>query len=288
MNIPVSMERLLLTLLCCGMVFACLPQIDEPPKDDKDEMEMMKRTSLFALEGNWYPYSFMNEENGMATGFLSDLVKKVCDRCGESCGQVFIGEHLDRCMNLPELTADGLNNMHFDACVGWTPTVPRMNLVNFSSPILEAPLAQMYIRPTTLNIGSLDDIAGRKVGFRKYWFMDMFCARRYGVPVEEEDAVQVEVTNGWTDLVDVLKNREVDVIVLPYDPNNPEMIPGTDTLVPFGSPVSCTEDGYGLMFRKGAFEKLEWFGKCMEEMVYDGSFEQLCSDWGIPNCKRWM
>jgi len=258
--------------LCSNWGVNCINPMPDKASNGVDD----KTTYLFAVEGGWEPYSYQDPNTGAVTGFLSEMISGVCNQCGASCDTVFIGNNLDRCWMPATLESPGLMDRHFDACVGWAPTIPRMNVLNFSSSFVDTPMARMYIRTTTGDINSISDITGRKFGFRNTWYMDKFCARRAGVTVNDEDVMNVIGTNGWQDVIDTLNRKEVDVVMLP------DGVSGTENLRAVGDAVMCGEDGFSLMTRKD-MTQLAWFSKCMMDMKYSGSFYNLCSNWDV-NC----
>ncbi|CAH1788276.1 unnamed protein product [Owenia fusiformis] len=252
------------------------------PNPGPEPKPMKMKPFLFGVEGAWAPYSFQDSLTGKAVGFLHDVVKAACDGCGRECDLTFIGTSLDRCYNPESMSGDGLNDRHFDACVGWTATIPRWNVFNFSVPMLTAQSAQMYVMEGSEV--TADNIQGSsyKIGFRRYWYMDKFCIRRNGLDVADENVVEIEAMDddGWMDVAMALENGQIDAAVMP----DGHPIAMAKNLVPLGIAVSCNFGGeIGLMHRKDV--DTMWFDSCVAQMQYtSNAWYDLCSKWQVPNC----
>ncbi|CAH1778259.1 unnamed protein product [Owenia fusiformis] len=236
-----------------------------------------EKTWLFALEGSWEPYTYLNAETGQLKGFLLDLIYEACLRCDMKCDTIYIGENIQSCFNPMNYTAEGLFNRYFDGCVGWGPTALRKNVLAFSSPLTKAPLARLYTRATSGITRPDEAVAGKTVGFRAFWFTDKLCARYNLLPqLRDEDVRNIEVTNGWEDLLTQLVQRDVDLILLP------DGYKGTEDLVAVGEAFSCTEGPLSLMHRKDV--DLSWFGKCVQDLYRVDRYHTLCTNWDVKTC----
>ncbi|CAH1789478.1 unnamed protein product [Owenia fusiformis] len=271
--------ELTILLLLVGVTQACIRLPNEPskvPPTNSTTDNKKDKIYLFATEGNWKPYTFQDETSGDSVGFFHDLIAAVCSHCDKKCDTVFIDDHLDKCFNQEELTSSGLMDRHFDACVGWVPIRDILNILNFTSPFLSVDKSRMFTRPGS-GVSSVMDIPGKSIGFRQFWFMDKYCARRNGFQVADSDVLEIRIEDGWQDVIQALNEEKVDVVVIP------EGTSGTESLVPIGDAFECAEVGYGLIHRKDV--QMSWFGECLRDNNRKtGMFQSLCNHWGVDNC----
>ncbi|CAH1779256.1 unnamed protein product [Owenia fusiformis] len=238
---------------------------------------LREKTWLFALEGSWQPYSYLDQVSGQARGFLYDLIYEACLRCDMKCKTVFIGDNLQTCLNNINLTAEGLFNDYFDGCVGWAPTAFRKNILAFSAPILKSPMARLYTRETTKLTTPEEVVAGKIVGFRSYVHLDELCLRANLLPnLRDQDIRHLAFTMGWEELIRQLEVKEIDLAVLP------DGYPGTDDFVAIGGPFSCADGPYSIMHKKS--KDLSWFGKCVQDLNEVGRYRTLCTNYDIKTC----
>ncbi|CAH1788760.1 unnamed protein product [Owenia fusiformis] len=247
------------------------------PDGEKMSEKDMDKTYLFAVEGNWFPYSSVDKYTGKAVGMMYEMIKDVCHMCDMKCDTVFLGDNAERCYDASDMSSRGLNDRHFDACVGWGRTISRMNTLNFTRPFMTATMAALYAHPDS-GITTVADIFPASVGFRAAYYMDALCARRnafFGSDTLDPSSV-VYVDGDWTTVLEKLTNREFDVALLP------EGRDGTDGLVKITDSFDCTHGGLAMMTRKDV--DMSWWDKCFMDYAMSGMQEQLCMNYDTKRC----
>lgn len=253
------------------------PSPGPTPNPDPSTKPKDENITLFGIAGGWPPYSYQDEGTGQGKGFLFDVVKAVCRQCGKKCDIVYSLSNEENCFNPEDLTGKGLNDRHFDACVGWTATIPRWNVFNFSSPMLDVKLAQMYVQKDSGV--TTDNLKGKKIAFRKFWYMDKFCIRQSGVEIADDQVEEIVGRTGWEDLLPSLLEGKVEAIVVP----NGHPLAQANNLVPIGPAVDCSYGGAaGLMHRKDV--DTTWFEEGLRELKAGFGYEELCKKWSVNNC----
>ncbi|CAH1779622.1 unnamed protein product, partial [Owenia fusiformis] len=251
----------------------CTPPLARPLVLKDIPQQYRERTWLFALEGNWEPYSYLDQNTQQAKGLLQKLIYEACSRCDMKCNTVYIGDNIQLCYNTRNHTSEGLFNDYFDGCVGWAPTALRKNVLAFSSPLLKAPSSRLYTRQTTQITRPDQVVPGEIVGFREFWYMDKLCARQHILPdLKDED---VRGSNGFQDLLQQLVQKDIDLALLP------DGYEGTEDLVAVGEPFDCAEAPLSLMHRKDI--DLSWFGKCVKDL-YEVDLYLTNWPWGEQRC----
>ncbi|CAH1773016.1 unnamed protein product, partial [Owenia fusiformis] len=123
---------------------------------------ILGKTFLFGIEGAWEPYAFQDNKTGEAIGFLHDVIKALCAICGKKCDTVFIAEHLDRCYDPEKTMGEGLDNRHFDACIGWASTQYRRNTYSFYGALVEPTKAQVYVKKGS-GMSKVEQLEGKTI-----------------------------------------------------------------------------------------------------------------------------
>ncbi|CAH1788231.1 unnamed protein product [Owenia fusiformis] len=284
--------KVVLALSLLGVAFGCMPSQapnrgpgpNEGPGPDEGSSPSMdsgpkpEKPFLFGVEGAWPPYAFQDETTGRGIGFLLDAVREVCKVAGRKCDIVFSMSNLENCYDPEDQSGEALNNRHFDACLGWTATMQRWNVFNFSSPMLDIVPAQIYVKSDS-GIADSDALQGKKIGFRKYWYMDKFCMRHSGLAIGDDQVEEIDAVTGWEDVVKALEDGKVEAVVLPDNHD----IAREKNLMPLITGVDCSYGGAtGLMHRKDV--DTTWFSEALREIKEGFAYSDLCKKWNVHNC----
>ncbi|CAH1797763.1 unnamed protein product [Owenia fusiformis] len=281
-NIPEEVDTMkvvhTLSLLCAIFGYLLSQSQVMGADHDKDSDHEQEDPFLFGVEGAWPPYSYQDEATGKGIGFLHDAVREVCKVAGKNCGIVYSMSNLENCYNPEKLSGKGLNDRHFGACLGWTATMPRWNVFNFSSPMLDITPAQIYVKSDS-GISSVDALEGKTFGFRQFWYMDKFCMRHSGLAIDDEQVKEIFAENGWEDVAKALDDGKVDAVVLP----DGHELAREKNLMPLVTAVDCSYGGAtGLMHRKDV--DTTWFSKALREVKEGFAYSDLCRKWNVQNC----
>ncbi|CAH1789625.1 unnamed protein product [Owenia fusiformis] len=270
---------LVIGVVVLGLAHACIrvePPTGEQPNEPDGRMNRQNKTHLFAITGDWPPYSYINEVTGASEGFMHMLIAETCRVCGRQCDIVLI-KSWSVCWDGEELSADGLMDRHFDACPGYSPTFTRMNVLKFAGGIQKDVGGQIYARADS-GITSMADLSKGKLGVRKFWNLQQDCLRARGFPINDDDVVMREFGD-WSDMIDALRNGDFEAVLVQTDSVTPENMSG---LVAVGDVLYCKEGPSGVMSRKDV--DMEWFAQCLRELQSDGTFSTLCRNWNIKDC----
>jgi len=280
MKMQMKLAIVVVVVLQCYAVYGAMQvgtqpvTIDDPKKDDDGIVTTMgaddEKVWLFGMEGNYEPYIYLDSNTGAARGMIYDMISDVCSRCGVKCDMVYIDTFGNRCYDAAQLSAPSLNDLHYDACAGWGRTIQRMNMLNFSAPYMSATRGQMYRRSDasdTIN-------SNIKIGFRKDYYMDQFCAKNNGYSFNDDNMVMID--GGWDDLTAALNNNQIQWALMGEGK-------GTNSIIAMGSPFDCTDGGLGHMARKDT--DLSWWDACFDDYRNSGEFNMLCQRYpGVSRC----
>ncbi|CAH1788507.1 unnamed protein product, partial [Owenia fusiformis] len=276
----------IVALLLTGVFAELCPDNDSPFKLNLDlPLPMREKTWLLAVDGDWFPYSYLSNQTGQALGLVQELVYEACTRCNMRCKTIYLANDGKTCwdpVGPPPLHSEGLFNRHFDGCLGWGATLFRENVLKFSAPFLEPKRGRFYTR-TTSDIKSLSDLVpGKKVGFVDGHYLDVYCGRAILKSQGNSQLAGADILKYPTSFTDVLQKlkvtKELDVAFLP------EYQEGTEDLLVLGGVHNCTTSGLGIMHRKDV--DFSWFGKCLAEVERVGRYKVLCDRYNSQRCLR--
>ncbi|CAH1779620.1 unnamed protein product, partial [Owenia fusiformis] len=91
----------------------CTPPLARPLVLKDIPQQYRERTWLFALEGNWEPYSYLDQNTQQAKGLLQKLIYEACSRCDMKCNTVYIGDNIQLCYNTRNHTSEGFREFWY-------------------------------------------------------------------------------------------------------------------------------------------------------------------------------
>jgi len=208
-----------------------------------------------------------HDEEGRAVGFEIDLLHEVCERAGKEC--YFILDKGKNCWyneGRSEYPGKGLMAGWYDGCLGFFPTVERMNSFTFTKSFTENMKVSLYYKQE-----GLMQKANRTVGFVENWPLNPQCLDRQAEYADEE--YQSVFFSDIRSMMKAVLNDEIDAAIAPKVvgmelERRGKALSHTDYF-------SCTTDGAGVMTRYGS-DVVNWWDKTFNEMVDSGDFRKLC------------
>lgn len=250
------MRKGLLLLLSIVMVFgiAGCSQKTNTAKTEKNE------TFRFAMSGLYKPFNFQ-DQNGNLVGFDVEIGNEIAKRMGKKAEPV---------TNPWETILVGLTSGKYDAIIGsMAITEERKKNADFSQPYYRSG-AQVFVAANNQEITKTDDIKNKKIGVVKN--------STYGelaLVYTDKDNL-FEYDSDLTALQD-LETGRVDVVITDQMVGFRVIKEGAIDIIDVGDPLSMDE--MGIPVKKGNTELLDQINKALDEMIADGTYEQISKKW---------
>ncbi|MBW6468147.1 MAG: transporter substrate-binding domain-containing protein [Coriobacteriia bacterium] len=226
--------------------------------DDGDE------TFVFANSGAYKPFSF--DQGGEIVGFDVDIANEIAERIGRTPEMV---------SPVPfDTLIQGLRDGRYDALVASHGiTDERKEQVDFSRPYYRSG-AQTFVAEDNTTITSTDDLPGARIGVVKastYLALAQDITGEGNVTTYESDVVALQdLTTGRLDAV--ITDKLVGFIAM--DESDLAIKAVGDVL---------EQDEMGIAVQKGDTELLDAVNDALEEMIADGTYEEISLRWFPEN-----
>lgn len=217
-------------------------------------------TFVFANSGAYKPFSF--DDGGEIVGFDVDIANEIATRIGRTPEMI---------SPVPfDTLIQGLRDGRYDALVASHGiTDARKEQVDFSRPYYRSG-AQTFVAEDESVIAGADDLSGAKIGVVKastYLELAQGLTGAENVVTYESDVVALQdLTTGRIDAV--ITDKLVGLIAM--DEAGLAIKPVGDVLA---------QDEMGIAVQKGDAELLEAVNSALEEMIADGTYEEIALRW---------
>ncbi len=213
----------------------------------------------YAMSGLYKPFNY--SDSGELVGFDVEIGKEIANRMGMDANPV---------TNPWETIIEGLKSSKYDAIVGsMAITEERLGQVNFSRPYYRSG-AQIFVSEDNEDITSEADLEGKKIGVVK-----ASTFRDIAIELTDEDNV-VGYDSDVIALQDLPTGRVDAVItdqVVGFSAINENGMPIKDV----GEPLYIDE--MGIAIRLDDTQLLEDINSALEEMIADGTYEEISNKW---------
>ena len=214
---------------------------------------------LVGTEGTYAPFTF-HDESGKLTGFDVEIAEEIASRLGVKAK--FMETQWDAMF-------PGLDSKRFDMIANQVGIKPeRQEKYDFSDPYITS-AAVLVTKADNNDVKSFEDIKGLKSA--------QSLTSNYGEMAKSHGAELVGV-EGFIQAIELLNSNRVDVTindkltVLDFQKQKPE----ANIKI-----VAEAEDAAqsGLMFRKGSETLVEAVNKALNEMIEDGTYNEISEKW---------
>lgn len=200
---------------------------------------------------NFPPYEF--HQNGQIVGVDIDIIREVLRRNGM--------EMVVEDMKFDSIIVAIQTGKGDIAASGLTVTEDRQREVDFSVTYVQA--KQVIIVREDSDIAAPQDLQGRKIGVQSGTTGDTFVTENIGNPQRFDDA---------STAVAALKSGKLDAVVLDYEPARVHVARNAGLKL-LDEPLTSEE--YAFAVAKGNRELLEMINKTLQEMIADGTIENI-------------
>lgn len=247
-------------LAACGADDKDSTSGSETPDTDAGD----KKTLVVGTSADYAPFEYVDTATSdEIIGFDIDLIKAIGDKLGYEIKM----ENMDFNSLITALQAK-----KFDVVIsGMTPTAERDEVVDFSIPYYET--EQYLIFDKEKEYKEVADVAGGVVGAQVSSIQEDL-AKGLG----EEHGFTVESRNLIPELIQELKTGRFDAAVIENIVSE-NYLASNDDLAAF--PIEVEDPDYkAVVFQEGSELKAE-FDKVIEELIADGTIEELKTKWFV-------
>lgn len=234
---------------------------NESGNTDGDLLAKVKDSGelLVGTEGTYAPFTF-HDESGKLTGFDVEIAEEIASRLGVKAK--FMETQWDAMF-------PGLDSERFDMIANQVGIKPeRQEKYDFSDPYISSS-AVLVTQADNNDVKSFEDIKGLKAA--------QSLTSNYGEMAKSYGAELVGI-DGFIQAIELLNSNRVDVTindkltVLDFQKQKPE----ANIKV-----VAEAEDAAqsGLMFRKGSETLVEAVNEALNEMIEDGTYNEISEKW---------
>ncbi|MEK4246358.1 amino acid ABC transporter substrate-binding protein [Psychrobacillus sp. FSL K6-2684] len=234
---------------------------NESGNADGDLLAKVKNSSelLVGTEGTYAPFTF-HDESGKLTGFDVEIVEEIASRLGVKAK--FMETQWDAMF-------PGLDSERFDMIANQVGIKPeRQEKYDFSDPYISSS-AVLVTQANNNDVKAFEDIKGLKSA--------QSLTSNYGEIAKSYGAELVGI-DGFIQAIELLNSNRVDVTindkltVLDYQKQKPE---ANIKIVAEADDAAQS----GLMFRKGSETLVEAVNKALNEMIEDGTYNEISEKW---------
>ncbi len=199
------------------------------------------------------PFEFQDETNNLS-GFDIDVMHELCKRTGSECTfKIFKFYQLFGALERGEIDL---------AIAAIIITPERRKQLLFSLPYKDN--NQQFLTLSASNLRDSSQLNGKKIGIYKGAPEETFVYNRF------KGNVNIKLYDNVDDLVDALRMKQVDAIVLEYD-RALFWLSTTNDLKLLGRKF-CAGDGYGIAARLGRESLIQQINSALERMENDGTY----------------
>lgn len=234
---------------------------NESGNADGDLLAKVKNSSelLVGTEGTYAPFTF-HDESGKLTGFDVEIVEEIASRLGVKAK--FMETQWDAMF-------PGLDSERFDMIANQVGIKPeRQEKYDFSDAYISSS-AVLVTQADNNDVKAFEDIKGLKSA--------QSLTSNYGEIAKSYGAELVGI-DGFIQAIELLNSNRVDVTindkltVLDYQKQKPE---ANIKIVAEADDAAQS----GLMFRKGSETLVEAVNKALNEMIEDGTYNEISEKW---------
>lgn len=213
----------------------------------------------FAMSGLYKPFNYQDE--GELVGFDVDIGKALAEKMGVEAAPV---------TNPWETIIQGLKSDKYDAIIGsMAITEDRLEQVDFSRPYYRSG-AQIFVAEDNSDITSEEDLDGKKIGTLKAsTFKDI------AVTLTAEDNI-IDYDSDVIALQDLVTGR-ADAVITDQVVGFSAMNENDLAIKPVADPLYVDE--MGIAVQKGDAELLDEVNAALEEMIADGTYDEISNEW---------
>ncbi|WP_328044244.1 ABC transporter substrate-binding protein [Neobacillus mesonae] len=246
---------ILAALLILSLVLsACGQDKDKDSGKAADQKEFH-----YAMSGLYKPFNF--KDDGKLKGFDVEIGEALAKKMGMKPVAV---------TNPWETLIQGLQAKKFDAIIGsMTITEERLKSVNFTEPYYRSG-AQIFVAENNNDITGPGDLKGKKIGVVKASTYKELALKN------TDKANIVEYDSDITALMDLPTGR-LDAVITDQMVGLPIIKEGAIKIKDVGEPM--THDDQGIAVRKDDHEMLKQLNKALDEIIKDGTYEEISKKW---------
>ena len=251
------MKKYLALLLALMMVFAlCACGGDEPAPSDEPEKEVL----TMATEGTFPPYEFYDGDK------LVGIDVEVAQAIAEKLGMDFEVTDIAFDSIIP-----GVQTGKYDiGMAGMTVSEDRLKEVNFSTSYAKG--VQVVIVKEGSPIKSVDDLTaeganytiGTQTGTTGFLYATW--------DIEDEGLGTVKSFAKTTDIIEALKNDQVDCVILDNEPSK-ALVAANEGLMILDTEYA--NEDYAIAIAKDNTELLEKVNAALDELIKDGTLQSI-------------
>ncbi|RXT04262.1 ABC transporter substrate-binding protein [Ammoniphilus sp. CFH 90114] len=243
---------ILSTVLLGSLVLSGCGSSEKTNSSDPSQQEFQ-----YAMSGLYKPFNF--KEGGELTGFDVEIGQALAEKMGMKPVPV---------TNPWETLIQGLVSNKYHAIIGsMTVTEERLKTVNFTNPYYRSG-AQIFVSETNQDLKSADDLKGKTIGVVK--------ASTYkDLAVTYTDKI-VEYDSDLTALMDLPTGR-LDAVITDQMVGFRVIKEGAVKIKDVGEPL--THDDQAIAVRKEDEELLKKLNQALDEIVKDGTYDQISEKW---------
>ncbi|GAB4250739.1 MAG: ABC transporter substrate-binding protein [Thermoleophilia bacterium] len=232
---------------------------EEGTEEEAEETGEVSGSLTYAMSGLYKPFNF--KQDGELVGFDVEIGKAIAERMGVEPNPV---------TNPWETIIEGLKSSKYDAIIGsMAITDERLEQVSFSRPYYRSG-AQIFVAEDNTEITGKDDLAGKKIGVVKAsTFKDI------AVELTDEDKV-IGYDSDVIALQDLPTGR-VDAVITDQVVGFSAIQENGLAIKDVGEPLYIDE--MGIAVRKDDTELLEQINAALEEIIADGTYEEISVKW---------
>ena len=232
---------------------------DESSESTEETVAETSGSFNYAMSGLYKPFNY--KDGGELVGFDVEIGKEIAKRMGMEANPV---------TNPWETIIEGLKSSKYDAIVGsMAITDERLEQVSFSRPYYRSG-AQIFVDAANNDITSKDDLAGKKIGVVKAsTFKD--------IAVELTDENNVVGYDSDVIALQDLPTGRVDAVITDQVVGFSAINENGMDIKDVGEPLYIDE--MGIAVRKDDTQLLEGINSALEEMIADGTYEQISTKW---------
>lgn len=250
-------------LICCLFLFGAAGCANDGTSTEANGENGEKEKFSYAMSGLYRPFNY--KDSGDLTGFDVEIGEEIAER---------LGMEADPVTNPWESLIQGLKAEKYDAIIGsMAITDERLEQVDFSRPYYRSG-AQVYAAKDNDEINSENDIKDKTIGVVKSsTFRDVALEYTSEDKVTGYDSDVIALQDLPTGRADaVITDRMVGVVAI-----NEEDLAIKEVDEPLWI------DEMAIAVRKGDNELLEDINAALEEMIEDGTYEEISMKWFDEN-----
>ncbi len=265
-----TFKNMLIALLAFSMIATNVFGFGSPAKVQAENDD---NTLIVGFDASFPPYGY-KDENGEYIGFDLDLAAEVCERNGWT----LVKQPIDWDSKDMELNSESID------CIWNGFTINgRENDYTWSVPYVDN--SQVVVVKKDSGISTLSDLAGKVVAVQTG---SSALAAFTGDGATDENIALCASFKELQQIADYngafmnLESDMVDAICMDIGVANYQIQARGDQFVMLDEQVSSEQ--YGIGFKKGNEALKDKVEKALFEMVADGTFDQIATEWGLSDC----